>query len=243
MTGVGARKPLIGITCYVEEATWGPWCVPAALVPFSYIRGIERAGGRALLVPPSDAGVDETLDALDGLLLSGGSDIDPQLYGAAEHSDTHALRPERDSAEMLLLQAALQRDVPVLAVCRGMQLLNVARGGDLIQHLPDVTGSEMHRQRAGEFAVHDVSLSPDSQVGTLLGERGTVRSHHHQGIATVGAGLREVAWAHDNTVEGLEDPERSFAVGVLWHPEEGEDRKLFEALVAAAGRSAASRSE
>jgi putative glutamine amidotransferase len=240
VSGNGARKPLIGITCYVEEATWGPWCVPAALVPFAYIHAIERAGGRALLVPPSDAGVDETLDALDGLLLSGGADIDPHLYGAGEHPDTNALRPERDSAEMLLLQAALQRDLPVLAVCRGMQLLNVARGGDLIQHLPDVTGSEMHRQQAGEFAVHDVSLSPDSRVGTLLGERGTVRSHHHQGIATVGDGLREVAWADDDTVEGLEDPERSFAVGVLWHPEEGEDRKLFEALVAAAARSRAS---
>ena len=232
-----ARKPLIGITCYVEDATWGPWCVPAALVPLSYVRAIGHAGGRAVLLPPSDVGVEETLDALDGLLLSGGADIDPALYGAGEHPDTHALRPDRDSAEMLLLAAALRRDMPVLAVCRGMQLLNVARGGGLVQHLPDVTGDDRHRQRAGEFAEHDVTIAPDSRVARLVGERGTVRSHHHQGVAKVGEGLREVAWADDDTVEGIEDPERTFAIGVLWHPEEGEDRKLFEGLVAAASRT------
>ena len=235
------RKPLIGITCYVEVAAWGPWSLPAALVPLSYVRAIERAGGRPLLLPPSDEAVDETLDALDGLLLSGGADIDPALYGSREHPDTGALRPDRDSAEMLLLRVALDRDVPVLAVCRGMQLLNVARGGNLIQHLPDVTGSDTHRMEPGRFAEHDVKLAPDSRVGRLLGEGGTVRSHHHQGLAEVGDGLREVAWAEDDTVEGIEDPEQCFAVGVLWHPEEGEDRKLFEALVEAA-RSAISSS-
>jgi putative glutamine amidotransferase len=233
------RRPLIGITCYVEQAAWGPWSVPAALVPLSYVRAIEHAGGRAMLLPPSDSAVEETLDALDGLLLSGGADIDPALYGAPEHADTQALRPDRDSAEMLLLEAALRRDVPVLAVCRGMQLLNVARGGDLVQHLPDITGGDTHRQTAGEFAEHDVTVTPDSRVGQLVGERGSVRSHHHQGIATVGKGLREVAWAEDHTVEGIEDPDRSFAIGVLWHPEEGEDRKLFQGLVAAAHRTIA----
>ena len=143
--------PLIGITCYVEDAAWGPWSVPTALVPLSYVRAIEHAGGRALLLPPSDKGVSETLDALDGLLLSGGADIDPTLYRAKEHPETQALRPGRDSAEMLLIQEALARDLPVLAVCRGMQLFNVARGGRLIQHLPDVTGSDTHRQRPGFF--------------------------------------------------------------------------------------------
>jgi putative glutamine amidotransferase len=241
MSQTASPRPLIGITCYVEDATWGPWCVPSALVPLSYVHAIERAGGRALLLPPSDGAVDETLDALDGLLLSGGADIDPELYGASEHPDTHALRPERDNAEMMLLQAALERDLPLLAVCRGVQLLNVARGGDLIQHLPDVTGSDTHRQQAGEFAVHDVRLAPESRVGALLGERGTVRSHHHQGIGALGEGLREVAWAEDETVEALEVPGRSFAVGVLWHPEEGEDKKLFEALVAAAATAGPSR--
>jgi putative glutamine amidotransferase len=231
------KRPLIGITCYVETAAWGPWSVPAALVPLSYVRAIEHAGGRAMLLPPSETAVEETLDALDGLLLSGGADIDPALYGAPEHSQTQALRPDRDSAEMLLLEAALGRDLPVLAVCRGMQLFNVARGGELIQHLPDITGNDTHRETAGQFAEHDVTVIPDSRVGALVGDRGSVRSHHHQGIATVGKGLREVAWAEDDTVEGIEDPDRSFAIGVLWHPEEGEDRKLFEGLVAAARRT------
>jgi putative glutamine amidotransferase len=216
--------------------------VPAALVPLSYVRAIEQAGGRALLLPPSDEAVEETLDAVDGLLLSGGADIDPALYGAGEHPDTQALRPDRDSAEMLLLEAALRRDLPVLAVCRGMQLLNVVKGGKLVQHLPDVIGTDSHRQEAGRFAEHDVIVEAESRVGKLVGERGSVRSSHHQGIAAVGDGLREVAWAEDDTVEGIEDPERSFAVGVLWHPEEGEDRKLFEGLVEAASKAIASRS-
>jgi gamma-glutamyl-gamma-aminobutyrate hydrolase PuuD len=219
----------------VEDAAWGPWSLPAALVPLSYVRAIDRAGGRAVLLPPSEDAVEETLDAIDGLLLSGGADIDPVLYGAGEHPDTNTVRPDRDRGEMLLVQAALQRDLPVLAVCRGMQLLNVARGGDLIQHLPDVTGNDLHRQQAGRFAEHDVKIAPSSRVGRSVGERGTVRSHHHQGIKAVGTGLREVAWAEDDTVEGIEDPDRTFAVGVLWHPEEGEDRKLFEGLVEAAG--------
>ncbi|MEA2505806.1 MAG: putative glutamine amidotransferase [Actinomycetota bacterium] len=235
------RRPLIGITCYVENATWGPWSAPAALVPLSYVRAIEHAGGRAVLLPPSDAAVEETLDALDGLLLAGGADIDPARYGAEEHPDPNGLRPDRDSAEMVLLQAALDRDLPVLAVCRGMQLLNVARGGDLIPHLPDVTGSDMHRQQVGTFAQHDVTVALDSAVGRLLGDRGSVRSHHHQGIKAVGRGLREVAWAEDDTVEGIEDLSRNFAIGVLWHPEEGEDRKLFEALVAAASSAMGTR--
>jgi putative glutamine amidotransferase len=236
------RKPLIGITCYVEQATWGPWCVPAALVPLTYVRAIEHAGGRALLLPPSQVAVEETLDALDGLLLSGGADIDPSLYGAPEHPETQAVRADRDSAEMLLLEEALRRDLPVLAICRGMQLLNVARGGALVQHLPDVTGNDSHKQQAGQFAEHDVTVAPNSRVGKLVGDRGSVRSHHHQGIASVGEGLREVAWAEDDTVEGIEDPARSFAVGVLWHPEEGEDRKLFEGLVEAAATTISSRS-
>jgi gamma-glutamyl-gamma-aminobutyrate hydrolase PuuD len=235
------RKPLIGITCYVEDATWGPWCVPSALVPMTYVRAIEDAGGRALLLPPSDTGVEETLDALDGLLLSGGADLDPALYGAEEHPETKALRPDRDSAELQLLRAALERDLPVLAVCRGMQLFNVARGGDLVQHLPDVTGKETHRKQAGEFAEHDVTIAAGSRVCSLVGERGSVHSHHHQGVGRVGEGLREVAWAEDQTVEGIEDPKRSFAIGVLWHPEEGEDRKLFEGLVQAASDGAADR--
>jgi putative glutamine amidotransferase len=227
-------KPLVGITTYVEPARWGAWELEAALIPFAYVQAVERAGARPLLVPPSEEGVEETLDALDGLLLSGGNDLDPETYGAEAHAETNGLRPERDRAELALLEGALARDMPVLAVCRGFQVLNVARGGDLVQHLPEVVGDEKHREVKGVFSEHPVRIEDSSKLGALLGDRAPVKSHHHQGVGTVGRGLREVAWADDGTVEGLEDPERRFALGVLWHPEAGEDMKLFEALVAEA---------
>jgi putative glutamine amidotransferase len=227
-------KPLVGITTYVEEASWGSWTLDAALIPYAYVRAVERAGGRALLVPPSGDGVEETLDALDGLVLSGGNDVDPESYGAEAHEETNATRPERDRGELALLEGALARDLPVLAVCRGFQVLNVARGGDLVQHLPDVVGSEQHREVKGVFSDHGVKIDDGSRLGSVLGDRAPVKSHHHQGVGRVGEGLVEVAWADDGTIEGLEDPERRFAVGVLWHPEAGEDQKLFEALVAEA---------
>jgi putative glutamine amidotransferase len=224
-------RPLIGITAYVEPAKWGAWELPSALVPHMYVQAIERAGGRALLVPPSTEGVEETLDALDGLLFSGGSDLDPSIYGQDAHPETNGTRPDRDHGELALLAAALERDMPVLAVCRGSQVLNVARGGDLVQHLPDVIGDERHKHTPGVFADHDVHVEPASKVGELLGDRAPVKSHHHQGYGNDGDGLREVAWADDGTVEALEDPEKRFAVGVLWHPEAGEDAALFDALV------------
>jgi putative glutamine amidotransferase len=224
-------KPLIGITSYAEEIRWGVWTEEAALIPLSYVRAVERAGGRPLVVPPSEDGLDETLGVLDGLILSGGGDLDPDLYGAAAHPETDAPRPERDQAELRLLQVALERDMPVLAVCRGSQLFNVARGGDLVQHLPDDLGHERHKHEPGQFSDHGVRLDPASRVGALLGEHAPVKSHHHQGYGRIGDGLREAAWADDGTVEALEDPGKRFAVGVLWHPEEGEDFALFRALV------------
>jgi putative glutamine amidotransferase len=227
-------KPLVGITTYVEQASWGSWTLDAALIPYDYVRAVERAGGRALLVPPSVDGVEETLDALDGLLFSGGNDLDPDSYGAEPHEETTATRPDRDRGELALLEGALARDMPMLAVCRGFQVLNVARGGDLVQHLPDVVGNEQHREVTGVFSDHGVKIDDGSRLGSVLGGRAPVKSHHHQGVGRVGDGLVEVAWADDGTIEGLEDPERRFAVGVLWHPEAGEDQKLFEALVAEA---------
>jgi putative glutamine amidotransferase len=227
-------KPIIGITSYAEQARWGVWDAPAALIPMAYVRAIERAGGRPLLVPPSKDAIKETLDALDGLLLSGGSDLDPDLYGAELHPETDGVRPERDRAELALLAAALERDMPVLAVCRGSQVLNVARGGDLIQHLPDVVGDERHKHTPGEFADHDVDLQAGTRLQRLLGDRAPVKSHHHQGYGRLGEGLVEAARAEDGTVEAIEDPKRRFALGVLWHPEEGEDFRLFETLVAEA---------
>jgi gamma-glutamyl-gamma-aminobutyrate hydrolase PuuD len=222
------------VTTYVEDAVWGPWQLPAALIPYDYVRALERAGARVLLVPPSEEGVEETLDALDGILFSGGADLDPAAYGAEAHPETNGVRPERDRAELALLEGALARDMPVLAVCRGVQVLNVARGGDLVQHLPDVVGSESHRETRGAFSDHPVRISEESRLGDVLGDRAPVKSSHHQGLGRVGEGLRESAWADDGTIEALEDPEKRFALGVLWHPEAGEDMKLFEALVAEA---------
>ena len=229
-------RPLIGITSYAEEIRWGMWTEDAALVPLAYVRSVERAGGRPLVVPPSADGLEETLDALDGVIFSGGGDLDPELYGAEAHDATDAPRKERDAAELGLLKAALQRDMPVLAICRGSQLLNVARGGDLVQHLPESVGHEQHRHDPGSFSDHDVEVAADSRLGGLLGDRAPVKSHHHQGYGRIGSGLREVAWAEDGVVEGLEDGDKRFALGVLWHPEEGEDFALFKGLVEEARR-------
>jgi gamma-glutamyl-gamma-aminobutyrate hydrolase PuuD len=224
-------KPLIGITTYVEPASWGHWNVEAALVPYDYVRAVERAGGRAVLVPPDDDGIEEVLDALDGLIFSGGNDMTPEEYGAQAHPATNGTNAERDRGELALLTAALERDLPVLAICRGVEVLNVARGGDLVQHLPDVVGHEEHRAVPGEFSDHTVRIDPSSRIRDV---KGVVKSHHHQGVGRIGDGLREVAWAEDGTVEALEDPDKPFVVGVLWHPEAGEDQRLFERLVESA---------
>jgi gamma-glutamyl-gamma-aminobutyrate hydrolase PuuD len=230
-------RPVVGITSYSEEEVrWGPWTEPAALVPLSYVRAVERAGGRAFVVPPSDDAIEETLAALDGIIFSGGNDLDPALYEADPHPETDAVQVERDRAEMALLAAALERDMPVLAVCRGSQVLNVARGGDLVQHLPDTLGQDEHRPVRGEWAEHTVRLEPESRVGSLLGGQTPVKSHHHQGYGRIGEGLRVTGWAEDGTIEALEDPSKRFALGVLWHPEEGEDMALFEELVEEARR-------
>ncbi len=235
-------RPVIGITAYAEQARWGVWEAPAALIPLSYVSAIERAGGRPLLVPPSEDGIEETLAVLDGILFSGGSDIDPDTYGAEAHPETNGVRPERDQAELALLEAALARDMPVLAVCRGSQVLNVARGGDLVQHLPEVVGHEGHKHTPGVFADHDVEILPGTKLQEVVGDHAPVKSHHHQGYGRIGDGLREAALADDGTVEAIEDPERRFALGVLWHPEAGEDAALFEALVEEARRYRAERS-
>jgi putative glutamine amidotransferase len=229
-------RPLIGITSYAEEVRFGVWEEQSAVVPLPYVRAVEHAGGRPLVVPPFDDGIEETLDALHGLIFSGGGDLDPSTYGAEAHPATDKPKPWRDGPELALLAAALERDMPVLAICRGSQLLNVARGGDLVQHLPETVGHEGHKHQPGAFSEHGVSIEPQSRLGTLLGEHAPVKSHHHQGMGTIGDGLRPVAWAEDGIVEGLEDPGKRFALGVLWHPEEGEDFALFQGLVDEARR-------
>jgi gamma-glutamyl-gamma-aminobutyrate hydrolase PuuD len=230
-----ARRPIIGITTYAEPSVkWGAWDLPTALVPLDYVTAVERAGGRPLLVPPSIDGIDETLDAVDGLIFSGGSDLDPETYDAEPHPETNGVRAERDRGELALLRAALARDLPVLAICRGSQVLNVVRGGDLVQHLPDVVGDAKHKHTAGVFADHDVTIEHATRLGEIVGERAPVKSHHHQGFGRLGEGLRPAARAEDGTIEALEDETKRFAIGVLWHPEAGEDAALFAALVAEA---------
>jgi len=232
---------VIGITTYVTRAQWSYWDEEAVLVPAAYVQALERAGGRPVLIPPSEHGIEETLDAVDGLIFSGGSDLDPDLYDQEPHDETFGVVPERDRAELALLEAAFARDLPVLAVCRGSQVLNVARGGDLVQHLPDLVGDEKHKHTPGTFADHDVTLQPGTRLASLLGDHAPVKSHHHQGFGRVGDGLRVAAHAEDGTIEAVEDPSRRFALGVLWHPEAGEDLKLFEELVDAAREYGASR--
>ncbi|MHB8643962.1 MAG: gamma-glutamyl-gamma-aminobutyrate hydrolase family protein [Gaiellaceae bacterium] len=234
-------KPVVGITTYVTPARFGVWDIVSALVPVDYVRAVESAGGRALLVPPSEEGVEETLDALDGLIFSGGSDLDPSLYGQEAHPETTGVVAERDRGELALLTAALERDMPVLAICRGSQVLNVALGGDLVQHLPELVGHERHKHTPGEFADHDVAVEGGTRLGSIVGGHAPVKSHHHQGFGRLGEGLRVAARADDGAVEAVEDPSRRFALGVLWHPEAGEDLKLFEALVQEASAYRAAR--
>jgi putative glutamine amidotransferase len=229
-------KPLVGITAYVEQARWAVWDQRAVLIQHDYVRMVEQAGGRPLVVPPSEDAVEETLDAVDAMVFSGGADLDPKLYGAEAHEATESPHADRDAGELALLRAALERDLPTLAVCRGSQLLNVARGGDLVQHLPEVVGDEKHRHLPGTFSDHAVEVRAGTRLAGLLGDRAPVKSHHHQSFGRVGDGLVETAWAEDGTLEGIEDPSRRFAVGVLWHPEAGEDLALFEALVEEARR-------
>jgi len=235
-------RPVVGITTYVVPAAFGVWELESVLVPADYVRAVERANGRALLVPPSDEGVEETLDALDGLIFSGGPDLDPDLYGESPHAETNGIVTERDRAELTLLQAALARDLPLLAICRGSQILNVARGGDLVQHLPDVVGHERHKHTPGVFADHDVELVQDEPLYPLLGASHQVKSHHHQGLGRIGDGLRVAAYADDGMVEAVWEPSRRFAVGVLWHPEANAgDAGLFDELVGQARRYRAER--
>jgi gamma-glutamyl-gamma-aminobutyrate hydrolase PuuD len=176
--------------------------------------------------------VAETLDALDGLVFSGGIDIDPAAYGAARHPKTDPAQARRDAGELALLGRALERDMPTLAICRGFQLLNVLRGGDLVQHLPETVGHEGHREVLGRFSEHPVEVKGGTRLAAILGPRHDgVRSSHHQGVGRVGEGLVETAWAEDGSLEGLEDPQKRFALAVLWHPEMEDDKRLFGALI------------
>jgi putative glutamine amidotransferase len=230
----------VGITAALEQARWGAWDAEVALAPLSYARSVQAAGGLALLLAPDDvaeAAPERWLDRLDALLLSGGSDLDPAMYGQAPHQQTGGVRPDRDRFEIALTRAAMERGMPVLGICRGMEVLNVARGGDLIQHLPDAVGNEAHLHTPGTFADHEVRLAPGSLAAEAIGaERTPVKSHHHQGVDELGEGLVASAWSDgDGVVEAieLERGEHPFALGVLWHPEEDQRSRVVAALLEA----------
>jgi putative glutamine amidotransferase len=226
-------RPVIGITAYREQARWNAWDVPAVLVPDAYVQHVLGAGGLPLLVPPGLEDAAEVLDRLDGLVLAGGADIDPGRYGAEARPETTGLRPERDASELALADAAAARDLPTLGICRGLQVMVVASGGQLHQHLPDLVGHVQHRPAPGTYGEHAVALTPGSRVHSVLGDHVVVSSSHHQGVEDPGR-LTVSGHADDGTVEAVEDPSRRFALGVLWHPEVREDGRLFNALVDAA---------
>jgi putative glutamine amidotransferase len=233
-------RPLIGICAAVERAHFGAWeDEPAALVPVSYVRSVEAAGGMPALLPPdpaSAASPDELLDRIDALILGGGADIDAASHGSDPHPETRGTNPERDSFELALARRALDREMPLLGVCRGMQILNVACGGTLDQHLPERLGHERHRPVPGQWTEHEVRLEPDSLAARSAGsERLVIKSHHHQGVGEVGDALQASGWdADDEVIEAIESPDGDFTLGVLWHPEEDPDDRVIPALVARA---------
>jgi len=238
------KRPVIGICAAIEQARWTVWDQQAVLLSRAYMDAIQQAGGLALMIPPDPALVrdpDELLDLLDGLILAGGADIDPGAYDAEAHPETKGTSPERDSFEVALARRALKRDIPLLGICRGMQLMNVAQGGTLAQHLPDDLGHEDHRRHPGSFddADHDVRLKDGSLAAQAAGEEHhATKSHHHQGIAVLGEGLQATGWsALDELPEAIEAPGHRFALGVQWHPEADPGSPLIAALVAEAAAS------
>ena len=232
-------RPIVGICAAVERARWLGWDVEATLLSCRYPSAVQRAGGVAVLLAPDDAVAEDPgrlLERLDALVLAGGADIDPATYGARPHPATTGSNPLRDRFELALAWAALERDMPLLGICRGMQMLNVAAGGTVIQHLPDELGHERHRETANVFGHHAVALEPGSLAARAAGqEHHAVRSYHHQGPGVLGEGVVATGVAvEDGTVEAIELPGRRFALGVLWHPEEDEASGVIGALVEAA---------
>lgn len=233
----------VGILSAVERVRWGAWDQTVTMVPRAYATAVQRAGALALVLPPDDAAAeapDDLLDRVDAVILAGGADVDPGSYGARPHPETKGSWPERDRFELGVTHRALERDMPVLGICRGMQMLNVACGGTLVQHLPDVVGHADHRHTPGTFGDHEVRLEPGSLAARAAGtERLAVKSHHHQGVDQVGEELTVTGWAEpDGVVEALELVQRRFALGVLWHPEEDMRDRVVGALVDAVRQEA-----
>ncbi len=246
--------PVIGITTYEDQASWRGWSARAAMLPYVYVDAVRRSGGRAVMLPPGgdDEEASATVASLDGLIVTGGPDIDPARYGASRHPRTQAPTTLRDAWDLAVTSHALRLGVPLLAICRGMQVLNVCRGGTLHQHLPDLVGHGRHDGPPNGFGLHHVRISPDSALAGILTQEPEdafldVPTHHHQAVDLLGDGLKAVAWEEDGTIEAVEAGPSNvegwgasgFVLGVQWHPEQGSDPRLFTALVNAAGDRAA----
>ncbi|MCT9930296.1 gamma-glutamyl-gamma-aminobutyrate hydrolase family protein [Planotetraspora sp. A-T 1434] len=220
-------RPIVGITTYLEAARWGVWVREAVISPQGYARAVEKAGGAPVLLPPmSPVAAGDYVRGLDGLILAGGVEIDPSLYGEAADSRVEEPQGHRDRFELALTRAAVEADLPILAISRGMHMLNIAQGGTLIPWLPEVVAHERH-----ETARHLVTVSVSSKLGKAIGDRAEVTGAHHQAVKRLGTNLLAVAWADDQIVEGIELQGHRFAVGVQWHPERGTDNRLVEALI------------
>ena len=231
-------RPVIGISCYGEQARWGAWDVDAVVLHRAYVRALESAGAAVVVLPPvaDDGSVDAAVSRLDGVVIAGGADIDPAYYGAEPHETTDRPRTDRDSTERRIYASARQRGLPVLGICRGMQMMAVVSGGSLIQDLPSVGYGLLHREAPGTFTEHKASFVAGSLVAAVLGgTEAVVNSSHHQAVADAGT-LTVTGHAEDGTIEVVEDPSARFVLGVQWHPEMADDPRLFEALVAAARR-------
>jgi putative glutamine amidotransferase len=244
-------SPVIGVTTYEDKAAWRGWDARAALLPYAYVDAVRRSGGRVVLLPPggSEDEARQTVAGLDGLVVSGGPDVDPARYGAARHPKTQEPVHARDEWDIALTGSALSLGVPLLAICRGMQVLNVVRGGTLHQHVADLVGHVRHNGPATGFGLHSVQVAEDSELARMLpsAEFFDVPTHHHQAVDLLGDGLAAVAWEEDGLIEAVEaGPSElgglsGFVLGVQWHPEQGTDPRVFDALIAAAAVRVARR--
>jgi putative glutamine amidotransferase len=231
-------RPVIGITAYVERASWGRWVdVPGALVPHRYVRHVEDAGAIAVVIPPrpdaDDGTALEIVDRLDGVILAGGVDVAPELYADERHASVQASRPDRDSSELAIARATAEVDLPLLGICRGMQVMAVAAGGLLEQHVPDRVGHHDHSPAPATYGNHPIRTVAGTRLSGILGVEVDVPSYHHQSVLRH-PGYVASAWADDGTLEAMEDPDAFFRLAVQWHPEVGTDPRLFRAFVEAA---------